>query len=167
MTGGPDSFDPLLHRIVEPRRFEDLKVGERFNLPTRTVTEANFAAFQVVSGDNHPIHYDIEYCRRQGHPGLLAHGLQVLCFSAAGAGLFPHVIGESLLGFIEQSSKFLKPVYAGDTLYPALVISDLRPQRSTGIVTVTSSIHNQRGELVLAGEQKYLVRTTRSAGTPK
>lgn len=158
MTGRPDSFDPLLHRVVQSRSFEDLKVGERFNLPTRTVTESNFAAFQVVSGDNHPIHYDIEYCRRQGHPGLLAHGLQVLCFSAAGAGLLPHVIGESLLGFIEQSSKFLKPVYAGDTLYPALVISDLKPQQSTGIVTVTSSIHNQRGELVLAGEQKYLVR---------
>jgi acyl dehydratase len=167
MTGRSDPFDPLLHRVVERRWFDDLKVGERFNLPSRTVTEANFAAFQVVSGDNHPIHYDIEYCRREGHPGLLAHGLQVLCFSAAGAGLFPHVIGESLLGFIEQSSKFLKPVYAGDTLYPALIISDLRPQRSTGIVTVTSSIHNQRGELVLAGEQKYLLRKARTAGNPK
>ena len=45
----------------------------KFYLPSRTLTEANFAAFQTVSGDNHPIHYDIEYCRRQGHPGLLAH----------------------------------------------------------------------------------------------
>ena len=91
-------------------------------LPSRTVTDANFAAVQVVSGDNHPIHYDVEYCRRQGHPGLLAHGLQVLCFSAAGAGLLPHVMGETLVGFFEQSSKFLKPVHAGDTLYPRLTI---------------------------------------------
>ena len=71
-----------------------------------------------MSGDNHPIHYDIEYCRRQGHPGLLAHGFQVLAQTAAGAGIFPHVVGESLIGFIEQSSRFLKPVYAGDTVYP-------------------------------------------------
>jgi acyl dehydratase len=153
-----ESFDPTQYRVVEPRWFEDLKVGEIFNLPSRTVTDANFAAFQVVSGDNHPIHYDVEYCRRQGHPGLLAHGLQVLCFSTAGAGLFPHVMGEAMIGFIEQSSKFLKPVYSGDTLYSRLTVSSLVPQRSTGVVVVTSTIHNQRGELVLTGEQKYLVR---------
>ena len=152
------AFDPLEHRVVPQRGFEDLEVGERFDLPSRTVTEANFAAFQAVSGDNHPIHYDVEYCRRHGHPGLLAHGLQVLCFSAAGAGLFPHVIGDALVGFLEQSSKFLKPVYAGDTLYPRLTIVALNPQRSTGIVIVASTIHNQRGELVLTGEQKYLLR---------
>jgi acyl dehydratase len=163
----PAAFDPARHRVVEPRAFEDLVVGEHFDLPSRTVTEANFAAFQVVSGDNHPIHYDVEYCRRQGHPGLLAHGLQVLCFSAAGAGLFPHVIGEALLGFIEQSSRFLKPVHAGDTLYPRLTIAALTPQRSTGIVTVASSIHNQRGEQVLVGEQKYLMRLRRAEGDPR
>lgn len=158
MTESAAAFDPTAHRVVAERGFEDLKLGERFDLPSRTVTEANFAAFQVVSGDNHPIHYDIEYCRRHGHPGLLAHGLQVLCFSAAGAGLFPHVIGAALIGFLEQSSKFIKPVYAGDTLYPGLQITALTPQRSTGIVTVASTIHNQRSELVLTGEQKYLLR---------
>lgn len=152
------AFDPARHQVVPPRAFEDLRVGEVFNLPSRTVTDANFAAFQVVSGDNHPIHYDVEYCRRQGHPGLLAHGLQVLCFTAAGAGLFPHVLGEALIGFIEQSSKFLKPVCAGDTLYPRLEIAALKPQRSTGLVAVASSIRNQRGETVLTGEQTYLVK---------
>ena len=125
MSGATDAFDPRTHHVVPPRAFTDFQIGEVFSLPSRTVTDANFAAFQVVSGDNHPIHYDVEYCRRQGHPGLLAHGLQILCFSAAGAGLLPHVMGEALIGFIEQSSKFLKPVYAGDTLYPRLTIAAL------------------------------------------
>ena len=39
--------------------------------------------------------------------------------AAAGAGLFPHLVEDSLMGFIEQSSRFLAPVYAGDTLYAA------------------------------------------------
>ena len=115
-------------------------------------------ANQTVSCDNHPIHYDVEYCRANGHRNLLAHGFQVLSFTAAGAGLFPHVIGESLIGFIEQSSQFLKPVYAGDTLYPMLVISDLIPQKTTGVVTLKATVHNQNGELVLEGWHKYLVR---------
>jgi len=120
--------------------------------------DANFAAFQTVSGDNHPIHYDIEYCRRQGHPGLLAHGFQVLAQTAAGAGIFPHVVGESLIGFIEQSCRFLKPVYSGDTVYPLLTVAALTPGRKTGVITVRSTVHNQRRELCMEGEQKYLVR---------
>ena len=153
-----ERFDPRQHRFPERRYFDDLAVGERFYIPSRTMTEAHFAAFQTLSGDNHPIHYDVEYCRERGHPGLLAHGFQVLCFTAAGAGTFAHVIGDALIAFIEQSSKFLKPVYPGDTLYPQRAIAALTPQRTTGLVVMTATLHNQRGELVLSGEHKYLLR---------
>ena len=151
-------FDPKTFNVTEQRSFADLKVGEVFRSPSRTVTEAHFAAFQMLSGDTHPIHYDIEYCKARGLRGMLAHGFQVLCFSAAGAGSFPHVIGDALIGFIEQSSKFLKGVYVGDTLYPALAITALVPQRTTGIVVTAATIHNQASELILTGEHKYLLR---------
>jgi acyl dehydratase len=140
------------------KSFEEFRVGEEFPIPSRTVTEAHFALFQALSGDNHPIHYDREYCKRQGHRDLLAHGFQVLAFTAAGAGQFPHVLGESLIGFIEQSSRFLNGVFPGDTLHPKLTIADLKRQRTTGVITLRSTIHNQHGELVLEGEHKYLVR---------
>ncbi len=156
-------FDPARHRMMAPKFFEDLAVGERFYINSRTMTDAYFAAFQLASGDNHPIHYDVEYCRAQGHPNLLAHGFQVVIQTAAGAGIFPHVIGEQLVGFIEQSSRFLKPVYAGDTLYPMLEIAELKEQRSTGVVTLRSTVHNQKRELVLEGEQKYLVKRRQPA----
>ena len=159
-------FEPHAHRVAEPRDFEDLRVGERFRLPSRTVTEAHFAAFQMLSADNHPIHYDVEYCRMRGLPAPLAHGFQILCFTAAGAGTFAHVIGESLVAFIEQSSKFLKPVYPGDTLYPALAVAALTPQRTTGVVTLAVTVHNQKNELVLTGEQKYLLRKRRPQAAP-
>ena len=151
---------PNLHdwRVLPLRGFGELRVGEVFKNPSRTLTDANFAAFQAVSLDNHPIHYDDEYCRRLGHPGPLAHGLQVLSFTAAGAGLFPHVIGEKLIGFIEVNAKFLKPVYPGDTLYPALEITELTPQRTTGIVAMRATVHNQKSELVLDGMHRYLLR---------
>ena len=108
-----ESFEPRQHHYPERRYFEDLAVGERFYIPSRTMTEAHFAAFQTFSGDNHPIHYDVEYCRERGHPGLLAHGFQILCSTAAGASSFALAIGDALIAFTEQSSKFLKPVYPG------------------------------------------------------
>jgi acyl dehydratase len=146
------------HRITPAKTFHDLKVGDRYPLPSRTLGDGNFAAFQAVSLDNHPIHYDEEYCRALGHPGPLAHGLQVLCFTAAGAGLFPHEIGDALLGMVEVSARVLKSAYAGDTLYPVLQIAELTAQRTTGVVVMTATVTNQRGETVLEGRHTYLLR---------
>jgi acyl dehydratase len=152
-------FDPAEHRMVpEQRWFEDFVLGERFVIPSRTQTSAVFAAFQTASGDTHPIHYDVEYCRTRGMPDLLAHGFQTLVHTAPGAGLFPYIVEESLVGFLEQSSRFLKPVYAGDTIYPALEVTKLVPGRTTGVVTLRSTVYNQRRELVLEGMQKFLIR---------
>lgn len=138
--------------------FDDFTVGEEFPIPSRTMTDALFAAFQLASADNHPSHYDIEYCRQRGMPALGAHGFQILIQSAAGAGWFPHYVEDSMKGFIEQSSRFLKPVYSGDTLYPVLAVAELIPGRTTGVVALASRITNQRGECVMEGVQKYLIK---------
>lgn len=152
-------FDPAEHRMVQQQRwFEDFSPGERFVIPSRTMTEAIFAAFQTASGDTHPIHYDIEYCRARGMPDLLAHGFQTLIHTAPGAGMFPFMVEDSLVGFLEQSSRFIKPVYAGDTIYPALEVAELSPGRTTGVVTLRSTVFNQRRELVLEGRQRFLLR---------
>ena len=51
------AFDPTRHRMIPQQRwFEDFILGERFVLPSRTMTEAVFLAFQGASGDNHPVH---------------------------------------------------------------------------------------------------------------
>ncbi len=151
-------FDPKDHTLAETRAFEEFRVGERFSLPSRTLSEAHFLAFQALSGDNHPIHYDRHYCARHGHPDLLAHGFQVLIQTVIGAGPLPHQMGASLIGFVEQSSRFLKHVYVGDTLYPTVTIADLTPQRTTGVMTCDVTVHNQEGVLVLAGWHRYLLR---------
>jgi acyl dehydratase len=156
-------FDPMSRPLTPPRGFHQLEVGEQFPLPARTLTDAHFAAFQLLPGDNHPIHYDREYCRAAGHKDLLAHGLHLLALTAAGAGLFPHVIGESLIGFIEVEARFLKAVYPGDTLYPLLQITELSPQRTTGIVRMRATIENQNSDLVLEGAHAYLLRLTKGA----
>ena len=143
--------------MCDQRYFEDFEVGERFVLPSRTMTDALFAAFQLASGDNHPIHYDVEFCRKRGMPHMLAHGFQVLIQTAAGAGLFPHMTSESMRGFIEQSSRFVAPVFVGDTLYSQLEIVELKSGRTTGTIRMATTCVNQRGEIVLEGSQAYLL----------
>jgi acyl dehydratase len=66
--------------------------------------------------------------------------------------------GKAIKGLIEQSSRFLSMVFVGDTVYPALEVSEVLPNGSTGELTLRWTIHNQRGELVMDGLQKYLIR---------
>lgn len=145
-------------KYAEPTYFEDLHVGQTFYIPSRTQTEALFAAFQLASGDNHPLHYDIEYNKQRGYPGLLAHGFQTLIQTVPGASDLPHLLGDAIVALIEQSSRFLKPVFAGDTLYPELTIAALVPRRTTGVVALRSTVHNQKDELCLEGDIKLLVK---------
>ena len=54
-AAGPDRFDPAAFTVVEPKAFEDLKVGDIFRAPSQTLTDAHATAFQAVSADNQPM----------------------------------------------------------------------------------------------------------------
>jgi acyl dehydratase len=148
----------IIYKSIVSKYFEDFSIGDKYVLPSRTQTSAIFSMFQGASGDNDPIHYDKEFCKQRGHPEMLAHGLQVLIQTAAGAGSFPSEVRDSLLGLIEVSGKMLKPVYREDTLYPELVISNLISQNTTGIIEMKALVNNQNNVLVFEGFHKYLVK---------
>ena len=146
------------YSIKNSRYFEDFAVGDKYVLPSRTQTSSMFSMFQAASGDNDPIHYDKEFCKKKGHPDMLAHGLQVLIQTAAGAGSFPSEVRDSLIGLIEVSGKILKPVYREDTLYPELIVSKLVPQNTTGVLEMRATIKNQKNMIVFEGSHKYLIK---------
>src|SRR5947208_16121821 len=153
------SFDPVGFTVVPPRRFEDLRVGEVFRAPSRTLTDAHASAFQTVSADNHPIHYNVEYARRHGHSAPVVHGLQVFAFTAPGATLFPQYIGDVFIAFTSASCTFLAEVHAGDTLYPQLEIIDLASRGDAGQVTNRAMIRNAHGQRAIACELTNLTET--------
>ena len=154
------AFDPLDFAIVQKKTFEELQVGDVFRAPSRTLTDAHSSAFQTVSADNHPVHYDAVWAKAHGHSAPVVHGLQVLAFTAPGATLFPHVIGEVFIAFTGLSCEFTAEVHSGDTLYSQLVIASLEVVEGKGLVTTEVTVHNQRAEIVLRGEHKYTLKLT-------
>ena len=98
------------------------------------------------------------FVKKKGHSDMLAHGIQILSQTAAGAGTFPSQVRESLIGMIEITGKFLKPVYKNDTIYPSLEIIKLIPQKTTGVIEMRVEIINQNEKLVFEGSHKYLVK---------
>ena len=95
----PSWSDPVGFTVVPPRRFEDLRVGDVFRAPSRTLTDAHASAFQTVSADNHPIHYDVESRADTGIPLLWCMGfnftpsllLVPLCFRNTSATCLWHL----------------------------------------------------------------------------
>ena len=145
--------------MTAQKYFDDFIVGERFEAPSRTLTDAHFLFFAGLTGDNHPIHYDDEYARDKTPFGQrLAHGLLLASLTALGAGaLAPHVHA-SMIAFLEQRTRFRAPAFIGDTMYPVLEVSELIPKGERGVLKLRATITNQRGETVLEGEHVYLVR---------
>ena len=49
-------------------------------------------------------------------------------------------------------------MFAGDTLRCTLEVVELIPGRTTGVLAMRSTVANQRGELVMDGVQRYLLK---------
>ena len=136
-ASGLERFDPATFTVVEPRTFEDLEVGDIFRAPSRTVTDAHATAFQAVSADNHPIHYDVEYARSHGHTAPVVHGLQVLAFTAPGATLFPQYIGDVFIAFtsaIYENRPISKAVSEMKSALAAALSPPLTPRPRIGAI---------------------------------
>jgi len=138
--------------------FEDFVVGETFTIPSKTLHDGHFLFFGGLTGDSHPIHYDDEYCKLHVFGRRVAHGLLLAAMTALGGSTLSALVEASMVAFLSQSSRFLKPVFIGDTIYPQLRVAELIPKQDKGILKLQSLVKNQREELVLEGEHVYLVK---------
>ena len=128
------------------KRFEEFRVGDATTF-SKTITEADILLFAAVSGDNYPLHVDAEYAKTTRFGQRAAHGMLT-------ASLLSTVVGMMLQKpggiYVEQSIRFKRPVFIGDTLTARAQVSELIPERRR--MRVTARIVNQAGETVLEGD---------------
>ena len=97
---------------------DELQSGQVFTSPSKTLTDAHFLFFSGLTGDNHPIHYDVEYARTTRFGKPLAHGLLLASLTALGASpASPHIEG---FVFVEDRAKDMV-LRAGENVYCAEV----------------------------------------------
>ena len=56
------------------RLFDAFEVGQRFETPRRTITEADIVAFSGLSGDYNPVHTDEVFAAGTEFGSRIAHG---------------------------------------------------------------------------------------------
>src|ERR1043166_3499174 len=143
---------------TQTKYFEDFQLGEKFSIPPKTMTDEYFLSFAKLTGDAHPIHYDDEYAKTTRFGKRVAHGLLVTAMTAVGASNLSPLLEGSIVAFVEQSSRFLKPVLIGDVITPEIEVTELVPKTDMGLLRLTTRVKNQRGEVVLEGMHAYLVK---------
>ncbi|MBX6377333.1 MAG: MaoC family dehydratase N-terminal domain-containing protein [Clostridia bacterium] len=133
-----------------------------------TVTEAHFLLFRALNGDNHPIHYDEAYAAGTRFGRRVAHGLLVASFAVLGASTLAPQLHEALIAFVGQESRFLAPVFVGDTVRPSLTVKAVEPRdERRGLLVLAAEVWNQRDEKVMEGEHRYLLRRRTSVRPPR
>jgi acyl dehydratase len=136
--------------------FEDFAVGDRFGSPGKTLTDAHFMFFAGMTGDAHPIHYDDEYAKKHRFGRRLAHGLLLTSMTAVGASTLAPLIEDSIVAFVEQTTRFLGPAFVGDTITPAHEIVGLGASAGRSLDLAGDPDQPAR-ETILDGQHRYLI----------
>jgi acyl dehydratase len=139
---------------------DDMKVGAVYPGASKPISEADFRAFAEMTGDDHPIHYDEEYAKQSRFGGRVAHGLLLMAHTALGASVLTRHLEDSMIAFVGQDCRFLKPVLVGDHVRAELEVAEVSPKpgRDFGLLRFKVRLMNQRDELVLEGHHAYLFR---------
>lgn len=156
-------------QVAEIYAFEDFAVGQSFPLATRQVTADEIVAF-ASEFDPQPMHLSEEAGRASILGGLSASGWHT-------ASLFMRMMFDGWLSRTTSEGspgidlmEWKKPVLAGDRLSGRSTVLDARPLRSRpgiGLVRFLHEVENQRGEVVMRGENPIMMRMRNSgeAGT--
>jgi len=143
--------------------FEDLRVGQTFATPARTVTEADVVAFADLTGDHHPQHTDAAWAARSPFGERIAHGMLIVSYAV---GLVPLDPARVLALRRLRDVVFKRPVGFGDTISVEGKVEQLRwVSDEAGLVSCRWSILNQRGELCARAAVEVLWCSGQSAAT--
>ena len=145
---------------------KDLPVGHEFAPVTREMTQERMSVYSDMEHSNTAgpggrlqlapknIHNDAEFARKEGFPRTIADGVIVTAWIEAelrdlfGTGYFR---GGKLM------TKFIKPVFAGDSITIKMTIKDKAPDGPATRINLDILCHNQKGDVVTVATGSGLV----------
>ena len=135
--------------MMDAEPVSGLAVGQTAEF-SKTVTEADVVLFAGITGDLNPVHVDEVAARAGRFGGRIAHGMLSASFIST-------VLASRLPGpgtvYLSQTLRFTAPVRIGDTVTARVEVAELLPR---GRVRLTTTVSNQHGEAVVAGEAVVL-----------
>ena len=138
----------------KPQKYyiEDIEVGQKVKF-FKTFRQEDVEKFSEISGDNNPVHLDINYASKTIFKKRVVHGFLT-------ASLISAAIGTKLPGpgsiYLNQSLKFLAPVFPDEEVIVELTIKNINLEKRRVIIDTTCICNNKK---VLVGEAEILVES--------
>lgn len=140
-------------------RFGDgFSVGDVYpHFPPKTITESDNNIFCLLTMNHHPLHLDATFAEGTVFAQRVVVGTLVLSL-AVGMSV-PDVSGAAVANLSYNDVLHHKPVFIGDTIRASSEVLALAPTTAgtSTVVTVMTSVWNQRDDLVLTFKRSVLV----------
>lgn len=129
--------------------YELLPIGAKESC-TQLVDGAAIDAFAHAIQSFNPIHMDGEWTRKNTHyPDRIAHGVMTTALMSPAIAAFCQR-WQIRTALVSTSSKYVRPVIAGDTVTTTLTLGEKIDSRRRFVLNAESV--NQHGEVVMIGE---------------
>lgn len=110
---------------------------------SKTISETDVYQFAEISGDFNPVHVDRSYAEKSVFAGQIVHGALLNSLISTVLGMY--MPGPGTI-YLSQESRFVKPVYIGDTVTVIVAIESMDSH-----AVLKTEIFNQKKECVLTG----------------
>lgn len=121
----------------------------------RVMTREDICCFAGLTGDTSGLHSDRELALRAGFEGPLVHGMFLDSLVSA-------LMGTKLPGngtlYLEHSTRFIRPVYEGDTVEITVEFLSCEEQEDCYIGVFRGTCRNQKGERVLTARCSQMMK---------
>jgi len=133
--------------------FDEFQIGQEWDSPRRTITEADVVLFAAFSGDYNPLHTDEEFAKTTQFGGRIFHGPGVFAI-ATGLESRLGIKEGTAIAFLGMTWNLTGAVRIGDTIHVHQTVASARPtsKGDRGIVTFDVTVLNQNGDECQSGQ---------------
>jgi acyl dehydratase len=151
---------------MEPRYFEDWKVGDQFETMSRTVGDAEISQFVALCGMYEELFTSQQYIEQHSiYPKRFAPGALTFAFTEGLIILSGCIHGVGLALVSVDGLVLKRPLFAGDTMRVRVEVAAVRETKRNdrGIVTFAHTVLNQDGEAVMECRVQRMLRRRSAA----
>ena len=140
--------------------FEDFVVGDIIkHCQSKTIFESDNNLFSLLTMNHHPVHTNIDYCKRSIHGQILVPG--TLVFSLAVHLTVMDVSGQAIANLSYENIDHLHPTFINDTIYSRTEVlekTESKTKNDRGVVYVETVGYNQNNVDVIKFRRKILIK---------
>ncbi len=122
--------------------------------------QASFDAFAALTGDAHPIHYDVDYARSRNLRAPIAHGLLLTAITALGATPLSAQLGSSMVAMLGTQARFIAPVFVGEIVTVTFRVAGIEAKANNrSIVDLDVDIAGENGNACAQVRHRFMLLT--------